>query len=479
MPEANVFFLPIAAFCQREVVSCPPDEALVNAVGVMRKKNISSIVVTDDEAPVGIVTDRDLRNKVVSRGVDPNALSVAEIMSSPLIVIGEDELLFEALYRMSRHGIHRLGVVDAGGRLVGILTDSDILRLQTRSPHKMVRDIEEAEGLDDLRRLRTRINELVVHLTGTGVKTPDLVRLIAQLNDQLLLRLIALLRRDRFADLPSEFAFIVLGSEGRHEQTLATDQDNAIVYADHLSGDQVRQLEEFSQVLIDALIETGVPPCPGGIMAKNPPWRRSLRGWKQELDSWLGNISSENILKGSMFFDLRTLYGDPSLEKALKEHIFGNIRKNEVFLARAALNVQGFRPPLGWFGRIKTETKGPHQGLVDVKKAGIFAITEGVKILSLQAGILDGGTRDRINALVEAGVLEPRMAGDLEASFNYLVFQRLRGQVAAISRGETPTNHISLEELNRMERGRFRLALEEVKKFLESLRLRFRVDLLR
>ena len=180
-----------------------------------------------------------------------------------------------------------------------------------------------------------------------------------------------------------------------------------------------------------------------------------------------------------MFFDLRTLYGDPSLEKALKEHIFGNIRKNEVFLARAALNVQGFRPPLGWFGRIKTETKGPHQGLVDVKKAGIFAITEGMKILSLQAGILDGGTRDRINALVEAGVLEPRMAGDLEASFNYLVFQRLRGQVAAISRGETPTNHISLEELNRMERGRFRLALEEVKKFLESLRLRFRVDLLR
>ncbi|BCA80250.1 DUF294 nucleotidyltransferase-like domain-containing protein [Desulfuromonas sp. AOP6] len=479
MPEANVFFLPIAAVCQREVVTCLPDDALVSAVDVMRKKNVSSIVVTADEAPVGIVTDRDLRNKVVSRGVDPNRLSVSEIMSSPLIVIGEDELLFEALYRMSRQGIHRLGVVDANGRLIGILTDSDILQLQTRSPHKMVRDIEEAESLADLRILRSRINELVVHLTGTGVKTPDLVRLIAQLNDQLLLRLIALLRRDQFADLPQEFAFIVLGSEGRHEQTLTTDQDNAIVYADHLSDDQVRRLEEFSQVLIDALIETGVPPCPGGIMAKNPPWRRSLQAWRQELDGWLGNISSENILKGSMFFDLRTLYGDPSLEKALKEHIFNNIRKNEVFLARAALNVQGFRPPFGWFGRIKVEKKGPHQGLVDVKKAGIFALTEGVKVLSLQAGILDGGTRDRINALVAAGVLDSRMAADIEASFNYLVFQRLRGQVASIRRGETPTNYISLEDLNRMERGRFRLALEEVKNFLEFLRLRFRVDLLR
>lgn len=479
MPEVNVFFLPIAAFCQREVVTCLPDDALVDAVEVMRKRNISSIVVTADGAPVGIVTDRDLRNKVVSRGVDPNTLSVSEIMSSPLIVIKEDELLFEALYRMSRHGIHRLGVVDASGRLIGILTDSDILRLQTRSPHKMVRDIEEAESLEDLRVLRVRINELVVHLTGTGVKTPDLVRLIAHLNDQLLLRLIVLLRRDRFADLPQEFAFIVLGSEGRHEQTLATDQDNAIVYADHLSVDQVRRLEEFSQVLIDALIETGVPPCPGGIMAKNPPWRRSLQEWRRELDGWLGNISSENILKGSMFFDLRTLYGDPSLEKALKEHIFDNIRKNEVFLARAALNVQGFRPPLGVFGRIKVEKKGPRQGLVDVKKAGIFAITEGVKVLSLQAGILDGGTRDRISALVAARVLEPGMAADLEASFNYLVFQRLRGQVAAIGRGETPTNFISLDDLNRMERGRFRLALEEVKKFLEFLRLRFRVDLLR
>ncbi len=479
MAEENVFFLPVKDFCRREVFTCAPEETVLAAAERMREKNISGLVVCEGGVPTGIITDRDLRNKVVSRGGDPRSLAVSSIMSAPLIVVDEGEALFEALHRMSRHRIHRVGVVDGAGRLTGILTDSDILRLQTRSPHQMVRDIEEAGGLEDLKVLHGRVQNLVVHLTGTGVRTPDLVRMISHLNDQILLRLIALLKKERFADLTERFAFVVLGSEGRQEQTLTTDQDNALVYADDLTGAELERLEAFSRELIDALIAIGVPPCPGGIMAKNEPWRRSLRGWTTVLDRWLATPLSEHILQTSMFSDLRTLHGDHSLERSLKAHLTARLGNESVFLVRMAANVLRFPPPLGWFGRIKVEKRGEHRGLLEVKKAGIFPITEGVKVLALESGILDGGTRERIDRLLGAGVLKKTDAEDLKAAFDFLVYVRLRSQVEAIRGGREPTNYVCLDHLNRMERGRLRLALEQVRVFQGFLKRRFRLDLVR
>ncbi|MDO3376815.1 putative nucleotidyltransferase substrate binding domain-containing protein [Geoalkalibacter halelectricus] len=478
MPAENVFFLPVKDFCQRNVVTCSPDISLVEAAGIMRSENISSIVVCEGGAPIGIVTDRDLRNKVVAPGLDPRALGVRGVMNAPLIVVTEDDYLFEALYRMTRHSIHRVGVVNSAGKLTGIITNSDILRLQSRSPQQLMRDIEEAQNLEDLKNLHRQVQDLVVHLVGTGVATRDLVRTIAHLNDRILLRLIVLLRSERFPDLTDDFAFVVLGSEGRREQTLTTDQDNAIVYADDLPALEIKKLEEFSQILIDNLIYIGVPPCPGGIMAKNDTWRRSLSSWADVLDRWLGSATPENILNGSMFFDLRTLYGDARFERALKAQVTENLQRNEGFLARTAANVLRFKVPLGLFGRIKVETHGEHMGKLDVKRAGIFAITEGIKVLALEAGIVTGGTRERMHALLEAKILGRKQAEDLEASFNFLAFLRLRGQVAALREKREPINYIALSQLNRMEVGRLRLALEEVKAFQAFLKLHFQVNLL-
>ena len=240
----------------------------------------------------------------------------------------------------------------------------------------------------------------------------DMVRLIAHLNDRIVIRLIELLRAERFAGLTERFAFVVLGSEGRSEQTLTTDQDNALVYADDLAAADVRQLAEFSTILIDSLIAIGIPSCPGGIMAKNEQWRRSLGQWQHVLDQWFSTPTSENIMNVSMFSDLRLLSGDPSLEQALKEHVAGRLQGNELYLGHMTANLLRFAVPLGWFGRIKTE-KGEHAGQVDLKKAGIFAITEGVKILSLGNGVQETGTEQRIERLVERGVLNQKEADDL------------------------------------------------------------------
>jgi CBS domain-containing protein len=399
-------------------------------------------------------------------------------MSAPLIVVREDDFLFEALYRMSRHGIHRVGVVDAQKRLIGIVTNSDILDLQTRSPQKLLRDIAEARSVDDLRRLHGQIQNLVLHMVASGVATRNLVRMIAHLNDRLQIRLIEILRAQKFPQLTERFAFVVLGSEGRREQTLSTDQDNALIYADDLSAPELAQLEAFSHALIDALVDIGVPPCPGGIMARNEFWRRSLAQWSQVVESWLSTPTPQNILNGSMFFDLRTLYGDPGLEQALKASLTEHLNKDAVFLAHTGANVLRFSPPLGWFGGIKTEGHGEHRGKLDIKKAGIFAVTEGIKVLAFEAGILSGGTRERLQGLAAAQVLDPEQAQDLEASFDFMVVLRLRCQVRALREGKEPNNYVTLSHLNRMEKGRLKLALQEVQAFQAFLKRHFQLDLL-
>ncbi|WP_296807480.1 DUF294 nucleotidyltransferase-like domain-containing protein [Thiocapsa sp.] len=476
MSADNVFFVPVRDLCQRDVVTCEQDESLVVAAEMMSERNISSIVVCSDQVPVGMVTDRDLRNKVVARGRDPGDLRVSDIMNSPLVTIGEDDYLFEALHLMSRRRIHRLCVVDASGALCGIVTDSDALRLQSRSPQQLVKEIEEAADVDDLKILHEKLEQLVVHLSGTGVATKDLVQTVAHLNDRILVRLIELVRTARYPDLTDRFAFLALGSEGRQEQTLSTDQDNAIVYADDLTQHERERLAAFSVDLIDHLVGIGVPPCPGGIMAKNEAWRRSLGDWKRVLDKWLRTPSPENILAGSMFFDLRTLYGDASFEAELKRHITEQLRANNLFLAYSAANAVGFKPPLGFFGGIKPERRGPHRGSIELKKAGIFPITEGVKAMALQAGVGDGGTRGRVFGLEGAGILRSEQAESLIAALDFLVTLRLRAQLLALEEDREPNNYLPLERLNRIEEGRLKLALEEVGHFQGFLRSRFHLN---
>lgn len=478
MAEENTFFLPVRDFCRRVYHTCSGDDPVFELAGVMRDKNSSSILVCEQDEPVGIITDRDLRNKVVAAGADPRELSARSIMNSPLIVVQEDDYLFDVVYSMLRHRIHRVGVVDEAGRFCGMVNESDLLKAQTQSPQLLVREIEGAEDIAALKSCHAEIERLVVFFTRAGVRTRDLIRIISDMNDRILLRLVTLVRRQQYPDLTDRFSFVVLGSEGRSEQTLKTDQDNAIIYADDLTESELERLEAFSNTLIDSLIEIGVPECPGGIMAKNAFWRRSLSEWKEAVEKWISLPTPENILNFSMFSDVRHVCGDKGLAGALQGYMLRRAGEENLFLTRMVVSVLRFPPPLGFFGGFKTEKGEDSKGHVDLKKAGIFAMTEGVKILGLQEGFSGGDTRAKMQRLRESGVLAADLASDLEASFNLLVFFRLRGQVDAIESGREPSNFITPEDLNRIEKGRFHLALEVVKSFQNMLRNRFHLNLI-
>jgi CBS domain-containing protein len=478
MADENIFFLKAREFCNRPVYSCSPSDTVDVAARKMSEANVSSLFVCEDDMPLGIVTDRDFRNKVVAADLNPRQTQVQAVMSAPLVSVRADDYLFEAFHRMSKHGIHRVAIVDEKGKLCGVLTDSDLLKLQTNAPQYLIRDLENASDVGELKRLYARAREQVIRLSRSGGKTMDLVRLISHVHDSLTLRLIAYLRENEFPDLPAGFAFVVLGSEGRMEQTLKTDQDNAIVHADDLDEKELATLVAFSTRLIDSLIEVGVPPCPGGIMAKNEFWRQSLTVWKARIRDWTTTPTPDNILSYSMFSDIRLLYGDAELVGELSDFTRRRVRENALFAAYMAQNVQRFEPPIGWFGHFKVEESGDHRGQLDIKKAGLFTITEGIKLLAMSAAVAGTGTWERIELLGESGDLSPDEVVELKTSYAFLVQIRLKSQVASIEAGEAASDYVDPRKLNIVERNRLRVALEAVGSFQHFIKLRYKADIL-
>ncbi|MFO7576826.1 MAG: putative nucleotidyltransferase substrate binding domain-containing protein [Pelovirga sp.] len=480
MSEESIFFLPVRDYCHRQLITCNINDSVWSATQLMRERKISSLIACDTSGkPVGIMTDRDLRNKVVADALDPKRLKVSAIMTSPVISVRENDTLFEVLYRMSRYRIHRIGVVDDKDTLVGFINESDIIRLQNRSPQHLLKAIDEAATIEDLGQINAESEQLIVFLSRNGVGTHDLIQLISLFNDQLTDRLIKLLKQDRFPEIGKKSTFLVLGSEGRREQTLKTDQDNAIIFADSVTPEERAEIEDFSHALIAALIDIGVPECPGGIMAKNDFWRRSLNDWKRAVSSWIDSPNGENILNFSMLSDMRGLCGDSSLERDLRAFILEKAEHNSIFLARMAQNVVNFSQPLGWFGRIKVEKEGEHAGMIDLKKAGIFTLTEGVKVLALSDGVFGGSTLEKMATLKKKRVLPQSHIADLEAAFILLTTLRLRGQIDAAASGGQIHNFIAPETLDRVEMGRLKQALEVVQTFIATLKKHFRLEMLR
>lgn len=476
MNESTPFFEPVGAVARHEVITC--DAGLsVNAVAeIMQGRSISSIIVCRDGQHAGIITDRDLR-AMLAKGLDPRTTTAADIMTGPLISISEDRPLYEALYQMSRRRIHRICVTDTAGALVGMVTGTDLQRLQTRSALGLVLDIERAGSLDELRALHDEVQKMAVDLFRQGLHIGELVGTVARLNDLLLVRVLKLVRQG-FPTLTRRYAFLVLGSEGRGEQTLATDQDNAIVYADDLSADEVAELERFSHALIQALIDIGIPECTGGIMARNPEWRRSLRDWRLTVHKWYSTPVPDNVVHGTMFFDMRRLYGDPALAQALQQAVIQAVSTSAPFLARSAANIVRFTHPFGWFGRIALDLRdGVHT--FDVKKNGLFPITEGVKVLIQQQRLMSGNTHQRIQMLEDAKVLTAKQARNLTASFDVLLHMRLKAQFDAVAAGEAPHNHLNFEALDRIQIGQLKLALETVETFGRFLEQHFQLSAMR
>lgn len=412
----------------------------------MRAEGVGSLLV--DASPLGILTDRDLRSRVLAEGLGPET-PVAAVMTQPVITLGADASSLDALLLMSERRIRHLPLVEEGA-VVGLVAASDLVRAQARDPLSLLRRLEKGGPLPG-RSYPDEVREAVVHLAEAGVEACAIGRFVAALNDALVRRVLARVEGE-LGPAPLPYAFLVYGSDGRREQMLPTDQDNALVWADPEPGAEVKvraYFEAFADRVVLELMVEGFPACPGGFMANR--WRFPLNEAESLLRSYLDAARRENLLEACTLLDFRVAGGELPLDRL--EKVRSEAAEAKLFLRLLAADAAEWKLPLGWLGGLREGEAG-----FDLKR-GILLIVSIARLFALAAGEGGGGTLERLEAAKKT--LGEADAGTLAEAFRFLTGLRLDEQLGGRAQG----SRVRLAALNAMEK-RF---LKDVFSFLHQL----------
>jgi CBS domain-containing protein len=443
---------------------------IVSVCRELQQRGLTQALVRDGER-VGMFTTTDLRDALL-RDTPPAQLAVREVAHFDLVGVPVGADLFEALWLMVQHRVHRLVVRDgeaADAPIVGVLGQLDVVSIVARHSHIVALQIDEAASLAELQAAAARIDDTVAALHGDGIRTERITRLVSELNTRLFARLWTLLAP---ADVVANSALLVMGSEGRGEQILKTDQDNALLLRDGFNPPGLAALAaEFNA----ALGTLGYPPCPGDIMVTNPSWRQPLAAFRETLRGWVYGSQPDAAMNLAIFYDARCVAGDAVLLDAARGHVDLILAGQDSFLARFAAAADAFAEPGHWFTRW---TQPRDEQPLDLKKLGIFPIVHGVRALALQYRLREPGTAQRLAALAREGQLDATLARDLTEALHLLMGLRLTHQLRQRQAGQPAGNEVRPSALSTLEREPLRDALAIVKRFRVFLRLHFRLDAL-
>ncbi|WP_029522428.1 putative nucleotidyltransferase substrate binding domain-containing protein [Persephonella sp. KM09-Lau-8] len=459
--------LPIKDFPLKEAFFCKKDEDIVEVARKMSNKNLSFCLVGNPADLQGIITDKDLKDRVIAKGKDPKTITAEDIKTFPVETIESDKFLFEAILKMINKNIKRLPVVE-DGKVIGVIQDRDIFIFQSKNILYFIKQIQVEKDIKVLREIYINVQESIKNLFKTGKDIEILQKYTAELNDRFMQKAIQLTLEEFQTE--TEFSFIVLGSEGRKEQTLNTDIDNGIIYTDESKQEIILKI---GKSIIDKLLKIGFPECPGKVMASNPMWVKSVNNWKTTIDNWILRPDSSSIMYLSIFMDLRTIYGKEDFSEILKKHIFDMVENNKNFLVVMALKTLEFEPPIGFFRNFIVEKTGEHKNELDIKKGGIFPIVQGIRVLALENKVEETGTIDRIRQL--RNKIGVNLADELIESFKFLQTLRLKFQLEKLSEGKKPDNYINPEKLSKFEKDLLKDAFKVVKKFQEIIGVHYRI----
>jgi CBS domain-containing protein len=436
----------------REVITASEDISIQAAAEIMSDRNISSLVLLDAHGfPSGMITDRDLRNKVVARDRHTGG-RVGDIMSATVIKSEARDYCFEALLKMMRYRIHHLLVVDKG-QMKGIITSHDLMMLQGTSPLSVAREIEHQDTIDGLAPVSHKIDKIITLLIREGAKASHITRIMTEINDRLLKKVLEITEA-KLGPPPLGYCWVVFGSEGRKEQTFRTDQDNAIIYEDPKDGSEEasRYFAEFGVRMRDALSRCGIPPCSADYMASNPRWRQPLAVWKGYFSDWVNSPTPEAILRSLIFFDFRPVHGNVLIAEQLRAFLGHRVRGSSIFLAHMADTVLRNRPPLDFLGRFSGGTKGLQKGKINIKVNGLCPIIDIARLSGLELGMYHTSTLARLGELADRDDRARSLSHELEEAFEFLMSLRLRHQFQQIREGTEPDNFIDPRRLSNIEK---------------------------
>jgi CBS domain-containing protein len=460
---------PLAGLPRRQPLACTPDTPLQEALTRMHQQRVGSVVVTDaDGAPLGILTRDDVLDRV-TLPMRPLATPIADVMSRPVHTLQTSDTLQDAALLMSRHGVRHVPVCE-NGRLVNIVSERDLFALQRLSLKQLSSRIRAAADLITLQRAAADIRVFARNLLGQGVQARQLTALISHLNDVLTTRLVEMVAREQGVDL-QRACWLAFGSEGRGEQTVATDQDNGLVFAsDAPEADRPAWLR-FARTVNEALDACGYPLCKGNVMASNPDCCRSVEEWQERFVHWIDQGAPEDLLNASIYFDLRPLAGRLELAQPLRELLLREPARVPRFVKQMADNALRNRAPLNWLGGIETqEADGGHR--IDLKMRGTALFVDAARLYTLAHGLDATGTRDRLLAVAQTLGLGAGVGESWVAAFEFLQMLRLRNQLDETRTDDAAPNTIDIDRLNDLERR----VLKESFRVARSLQQRIELD---
>jgi len=449
-----LFTMPVGELATKGVITASQDIAIQEAAGIMSEKKISCLILINSEgSPAGIITDRDLRDKVVSKGKDCRE-PVRDIMSSPDIRADEREYCFEAILRMVKHNVHHL-LVMRDDKLKGIVTNHDLMLLQGTSPISIVKDIENQETVDGLIPVSKKINDIVGLLLNEGAKASNITRIITEINDRLVRKVIGI-AEEQLGEPPLPYCWIAFGSEGRKEQTFKTDQDNALIYHDPADAEMEEAAQnyfrDFTLFVKDGLLKCGFPPCPADFMATNPMWRQPLHVWRKYFTNWISTPTSEAVLNSVTFFDVRAVHGEVRLLDWLKDFTLNMVKDQKVFLGYIANMAIKNMPPIGFFKTFVVEKSGDHKDKLNLKVKGLAPLVDIVRLFALEKGIRETSTVERINILRDKHTIVKEYAEELLHAFEFIMRLRMQNQFEQMKEGKDINNFINPNKLSNLEK---------------------------
>ena len=447
---------------------------IVSVARLFQAQRTTSVLVTGlNDVPgggLGIFTNTSLQRAILD-GRPLDQLTVGELASSPVVTMRPSDLLGDAMALMLQRRVHRLVVVQDDGQVRGILEALDLFSFLANHSHLITVQIEQAQDLPALAQAAAQITRLIAALYRGGTRIGLMARLVQQLNARLFERAWAMVAP---ADLVAHSCLFVMGSEGRGEQLLKTDQDNGLVLRDGYTAPP--DLDAICQRFSAVLASFGYPECPGRIMVSNPDWRGTVSSFSQRVRQWLLQPEGDSLMQLAIFLDAHAVAGDAALLATVRERVMALVTDNDATLARFAAAIENFGDPAGWWSRLFG--LGDEGNAISLKKAGIFPIVHGVRSLALARRVAATGTAERIAALVQDGVLDAALGDELVQSLHFLMGLRLQAGLAEIDTGRVVTGTVDPERLSSLERDLLKEALAVVKRFKVLLRQRLKLDAL-
>lgn len=451
--QTSLFFLqePIT-HAVTPAVTADWSQSVSGAASLMRKRRAGAVFVTDpDGALLGIVTDHDFRERVVADGLDLSS-PVRSIMTAPVASVSAQALVYEALLRMQEGQADHLAVLDETGALAGVVRLLDLVDYQRSSSVIITDSIRRAGSIGDIIEAHERLPGLVQAVVDSGAQVRYVNRIITSVSDATVRRLLAM-AREQLGPAPVRYAFLALGSEGREEQTLVTDQDNALLYEDpppEKAQETAKYFLELGTLVCDWLDRVGYAFCDGGVMAMNPRWNQPLSIWRKQFADWIHNADSQALLELNMLFDFRCVDGQQSLARGLRTWVFDQMEAYPLFFVHFAKNALLYKPPLGLLGGIRVTSSGDNPKALSLKEA-LLPVANFSRLYALRHRIDSTNTLDRLAELRERGVLRRQALEELVPDYEALMRLRLRRQAVALQEGREPSNLISPEEWTSVE----------------------------